>query len=65
MFRGHVVPIRKDGDKKTQLIFGPKRHDDRFSGRDMTGEKVGLPCYFGWSGGMFCVPGGIVSNIMT
>ena len=34
----HVVPksIRKDGDKKTQWIFGPKRDGNRFSGDDMT-----------------------------
>ena len=59
-----VVPnsIGKDGDKKTQWIFGPKRDDDRFSGRDMTGEKVGLPCCVGWPGGMFCVTGGIIHH---
>ena len=60
----HVVPksIGKDGDKKIQWIFGPKHDADRFSGRDITSKKVGLPCCFGWSGGMFRVLGGIIHH---
>ena len=61
----HVVPksIGKDGDKKTQWIFGPKCDDDRFSGCDMTGKRWG--CRVVLDGRAVCSMRWVCNNVTT